>query len=81
MICPPACRVNIKNGNNTIGHCPLCHNDFSGTTAYDRHISRDREGRMLCKDLATLEGWFDEKNVWHYGEKMSPEQIAKIWSA
>lgn len=80
--CVKNCRRNIRNGNNRVGHCPNCHNDFSGITAYDIHLTRDKDtGKVSCKNLDTLQGWFDERGVWHAGEKLTAEQRAEIWLA
>lgn len=35
---------------------------------------------MVCKDLDTLTGWRDDKNIWHAGEPMSQEERDKIWN-
>lgn len=77
--CTPECNRNLKPGNNRIGHCPLCHKDFAGLGAYDKHIVRDDDGRMSCAPLHTLEGWTDDAGIWHKGRKMTEEEIKQVW--
>ncbi len=65
---------------NRYGHCALCHLDFMGETAWDKHRRGDHGGGRYCVDPAadvavTKNGtpvarwWQDKKGRWHEGDR------------
>lgn len=77
----PACGKRFPAGDRT-GHCSQCHETFYGLTAFDRH-QRSQAGRVRCLIPTTnSEEWrLDAEGRWHYGERMTTEQAAALWSA
>ena len=61
------------------GHCGVCHRDFMGLAAFDKH-RRGKHGARYCVDPATddertatgrpiAEWWQDGKGRWHEGAR------------
>lgn len=71
-----ACGKTWNQKGNRSGHCGGCHQTFYGVSTFDKH-RRDNK----CLDPALLKGpwWIDEDSQWHYGERLTDEQKARIW--
>jgi hypothetical protein len=79
------CRKPIPNGNSG-GHCAKCHESFRGDAAFDNHLKRRPDGFSDCahpsEAIKPVTGephpyWQDDKDVWHYGARMTTEQKRK----
>lgn len=77
-ICGPAGHIPAVTGER-YGHCALCHLDFMGEAAFDKHRRSGGAGRY-CINPATddattrtgrpvAEWWQDEKGRWHEGAR------------
>lgn len=75
----PKCGNRFPAGDRT-GHCASCCESFYGLAAFDQHQSA-ADGRVSCSLPSTDGGkwWLDDSDRWHYGEKMSEEDKARIW--
>ena len=72
------CRIPAITGER-FGHCGLCHQDFMGLAAFDKHLRGPATGRH-CVDPATddartrtgrpiAQWWQDGKGRWHEGPR------------
>ena len=61
------------------GHCGVCHRDFMGLTAFDKHRTGPHDDRR-CVDPATddrrtptgrpiADWWQDDRGRWHEGAR------------
>ena len=64
------------------GHCGVCHRDFMGLSAFEKH-RRGPHGDRRCVDPATdqertkngalrAEWWADARGRWHVGDRLNP---------
>ena len=68
----PKCGKTYTN-NNTVGHCAACCETFFGLRAFDKH----RRGAM-CNVTNDALFWLDDRGRWHWGERMSDEDKARV---
>lgn len=68
----PKCGKRWTN-NDTVGHCSACCETFYGLKAFEKH----RRGGS-CFSRADKLFWQDDKERWHYGERMSDEDKARV---
>lgn len=65
---------------NRFGHCGVCHLDFMGEAAFDKHRRGHHDGGRYCVDPSTdaavtengkaiAEWWQDDKGRWHEGQR------------
>lgn len=69
------CGKRVSNGAN---HCGGCHETFRGLGAFDRHRKGLQCGIEPVKsDPYSKDSgfWKDEKGYWHFGRKMTKEEI------
>ena len=74
------CRGHIPSvTGERFGHCGVCHRDFMGLAAFDKH-RRGPHGARYCvdpdADTATTETgnpvarwWLDKRGRWHEGDR------------
>lgn len=77
----PKCGIEYPAGEKT-GHCGACHQTFYGLQAFESH----RQGphgtpERQCVDPALVGElwWQDDKDRWHFGERLTSEQKATLW--
>jgi hypothetical protein len=81
----PECGTRFPASERT-GHCGNCCRTFYGLAAFDQHQSVT-DGSVRCSDpsadTVTAKGepkpwWLDDKDRWHYGERLTEEQKQKM---
>lgn len=75
----PKCGKQFANAAS-VGHCGECCETFVGNGAFDKHFSRDAEGRYTHRQPVE-EGlwWLDERGYWHHGTRLTEEQKAELF--
>jgi hypothetical protein len=80
----PRCGKRFPSGHRA-GHCAVCCETFIGLATFDRHLSRDEEGKYLHLDPATADAdqkwWADDNGNWHKGDRLTEEQKAEMFAA
>lgn len=82
----PKCGKRFPSGSRA-GHCAACCETFIGTAAFEAHRVGEHgtpERRCLTPETETASDgtkpfWQDDRGYWHFGERLTDEQKAKMW--
>lgn len=77
----PHCSKHYPAGDKT-GHCATCHETFYGLAAFENHRRGPHGPERHCITPGIddkLDWWLDDRQRWHLGQKLTPEESRKIW--
>ncbi|GAB3621137.1 hypothetical protein GCM10027417_23980 [Glutamicibacter endophyticus] len=77
----PRCNKHFPAGDRT-GHCGQCHETFYGLASFENHRRGAHGTNRHCILPGTdqsLDWWKDDRQRWHLGQQLTPEQTRQIW--
>ena len=77
----PRCTKHYPAGDKT-GHCAVCHETFYGLAAFETHRQGAHGPQRHCVKPGLdprMDYWQDDKQRWHLGKQLTPEETARIW--
>lgn len=86
----PKCGKQFPNSSRA-GHCSGCCETFIGLASFENHRTGDHATGRSCQikpytsyhteypHTIVFGHWQDDDGYWHFGEKLTTEQKAKMW--